>query len=222
MIAVIIPAHNEAECMAACLASVFLAASHPELHEAVEVIVAVDRCTDATAVLALALGAHVIDVPVPGGVGIARAAAASKAIALGADWLAVTDADSRVPADWLVEQRRADADVFCGVVQVEDWLDYSDEVRCRFEQTQATGQGHGRIHGANLGVSTALYQQCGGFSALTCSEDVALVHALQAINASIAWSPCSVVWTSARRQARAIGGFSDFLKQLEASTCVPA
>lgn len=222
MIAVIIPAHNEAECMAACLASVFLAASHPELREPVEVIVAVDRCTDATAALAQALGARVIDVPVPGGVGIARAAAASKAIALGADWLAVTDADSRVPADWLVEQRRADADVFCGVVQVEDWLDYSDEVRCRFEQTQATGQGHGRIHGANLGVSAALYQQCGGFPAVTCSEDVALVHALQAINASIAWSPRSVVWTSARRQARAIGGFSDFLKQLEASTCVPA
>ncbi|AMV08597.1 glycosyltransferase [Xanthomonas citri] len=222
MIAVIIPAHNEAECMAACLASVFLAASHPELREPVEVIVAVDRCTDATAALAQALGARVIDVPVPGGVGIARAAAASKAIVLGADWLAVTDADSRVPADWLVEQRRADADVFCGVVQVEDWLDYSDEVRCRFEQTQATGQGHGRIHGANLGVSTALYQQCGGFPAVTCSEDVALVHALQAINASIAWSPRSVVWTSARRQARAIGGFSDFLKQLEASTCVPA
>ncbi|AAM36978.1 glycosyl transferase related protein [Xanthomonas citri pv. citri str. 306] len=222
MIAVIIPAHNEAECMAACLASVFLAASHPELREPVEVIVAVDRCTDATAALAQALGARVIDVPVPGGVGIARAAAASKAIALGADWLAVTDADSRVPADWLVEQRRADADVFCGVVQVEDWLDYSDEVRCRFEQTQATGQGHGRIHGANLGVSAALYQQCGGFPAVTCSEDVALVHALQAINASIAWSPRSVVWTSARRQARAIGGFSDFLKKLEASTCVPA
>ncbi|MEE5092070.1 glycosyltransferase [Xanthomonas euvesicatoria] len=222
MIAVIIPAHNEAECMAACLASVFLAASHPELREPVEVIVAVDRCTDATAALAQALGARVIDVPVPGGVGIARAAAASKAIVLGADWLAVTDADSRVPADWLVEQRRADADVFCGVVQVEDWLDYADEVRCRFEQTQATGQGHGRIHGANLGVSTALYQQCGGFPAVTCSEDVALVHALQAINASIAWSPRSVVWTSARRQARAIGGFSDFLKQLEASTCVPA
>lgn len=208
--------------MAACLTSVFLAASHPELREPVEVIVAVDRCTDATAALAQALGARVIDVPVPGGVGIARAAAASKAIALGADWLAVTDADSRVPADWLVEQRRADADVFCGVVQVEDWLDYSDEVRCRFEQTQATGQGHGRIHGANLGVSAALYQQCGGFPAVTCSEDVALVHALQAINASIAWSPRSVVCTSARRQARAIGGFSDFLKQLEASTCVPA
>ncbi|OOX17835.1 glycosyltransferase [Xanthomonas axonopodis] len=222
MIAVIIPAHNEADCMAACLASVFLAASHPELREPVEVIVAVDRCTDATAALAQALGARVIDVPVPGGVGIARAAAASKAIALGADWLAVTDADSRVPADWLVEQRRADADVFCGVVQVEDWLDYSDEVRCRFEQTQATGQGHGRIHGANLGVSAVPYQQCGGFPAVTCSEDVALVHALQAINASIAWSPRSVVWTSARRQARAIGGFSDFLKQLEASTCVPA
>lgn len=134
----------------------------------------------------------------------------------------MTDADSRVPADWLVEQRRADADVFCGVVQVEDWLDYSDEVRCRFEQTQATGQGHGRIHGANLGVSAALYQQCGGFPAVTCSEDVALVHALQAINASIAWSPRSVVWTSARRQARAIGGFSDFFEKLEASTCVPA
>ncbi|MFO3705094.1 glycosyltransferase [Xanthomonas codiaei] len=222
MIAVIIPAHNEAECMGACLASVFRAASHPELDEPVEVIVAVDRCTDATAELALRLGARVVDVPAPGGVGIARAAAASQAIALGADWLAVTDADSRVPSDWLLEQRRAGTGVFCGVVEVEDWLDYSDEVRKRFEQTQATGEGHGRIHGANLGVSTDLYQQCGGFSALTCSEDVALVHALQAIKASIAWSPRSVVWTSARRHARALGGFSDFLKQLEALPFVPA
>ncbi len=71
--------------MAACLTSVFRAAAHPELDEPVEVIVAVDRCTDATAELALALGAHVVDVPIPGGVGIARAAAASQAIALGAD-----------------------------------------------------------------------------------------------------------------------------------------
>nr|WP_283161311.1 glycosyltransferase [Xanthomonas nasturtii] len=222
VIAVIIPAHNEAECVAACLSSVFRAASHPELNEPVEVIVAVDRCTDATAELALALGAYVIDVPMPGGVGIARASAASKAIALGADWLAVTDADSRVPADWLIEQRRAGAGVFCGVVEVDDWLDYSDEVRRSFEQTQPTGEGHGRIHGANLGVRADLYQQCGGFSALTCSEDVALVHALQAIQAPIAWSPRSVVLTSARRHARALGGFSSFLKQLEALPLAPA
>ncbi|USJ00473.1 glycosyltransferase [Xanthomonas prunicola] len=222
MIAVIIPAHNEAECMAACLRSVFRAASHPDLNEPVEVIVAVDRCTDATAELALAVGARVVDVPLPGGVGIARAAAASTAIALGADWLAVTDADSRVPADWLIEQRRAGAGVFCGVVEVEDWLDYSDEVRSKFEQTQATREGHGRIHGANLGVRADLYQQCGGFSALTCSEDVALVRALQAIKAPIAWSPRAVVLTSARRHARALGGFSSFLRQLEVLPLAPA
>ncbi|MCC8620246.1 glycosyltransferase [Xanthomonas vesicatoria] len=222
MIAVIIPAHNEAECIAACLRSVFRAASHPELHEAVEVIVAADRCTDATAELALALGARVVEVPIPGGVGTARAAAAAHAIAMGADWLAVTDADSRVPADWLLEQRRAGTEVFCGIVEVDDWLDYSDEVQRRFAQTQAIGEGHRRIHGANLGVSTDLYQQCGGFSALTCSEDVALVHALQAIKASIAWSPRSVVQTSARRHARALGGFSDFLKQLEVLPYMPA
>ncbi|NIK00346.1 glycosyltransferase [Xanthomonas cannabis] len=222
MIAVLIPAHNEADDIVGCLTAVFVAASHPDLREPVDVIVAVDRCTDATAKIASLMGARVVDVGSPWGVGVARAAAATAAIDLGADWLAMTDADSRVPADWLIEQRRIGAGVFCGIVEVADWSGYADEVRSAFEQTQPRGEGHGRIHGANLGVSAELYRRCGGFPSLACSEDVALVRALQRIGAPIRWSPRAVVITSARRQARATGGFSDFLKQLEACPPVEA
>ncbi len=217
MIGVIIPAHNEAECIQACLASIGAAIAHPKLHERVQVIVAVDRCCDATAAIAMSMGAVIVEVAAPGGVGAARAAAAAKALELGADWLAVTDADSRVPDDWLVGQRNTGADAFCGIVEVEDWLDFPDAVRLAFAHTQARGVGHGRIHGANMGVSAAMYSKCGGFPLLGCNEDVGLIRALEAQCARIAWASEPVVWTSARRSARARGGFADFLKTLEAA-----
>jgi glycosyltransferase involved in cell wall biosynthesis len=217
MIAVLIPAHNEAEVIGRCLASVRRAADHPGLDEPVTVIVALDRCTDATAQIARSFGACVVDVPTPGGVGLARATAAVRAIELGADWLAITDADSEVPSDWLFQQRALDADAFCGVVEVGDWLDYAPGTACAFEASEPVGVDHGRIHGANMGVSAACYLRCGGFPDVACSEDVALVRALQSCDARIAWSPYPVVRTSARRQAKASGGFSHFLQQLERS-----
>ncbi|WP_440977396.1 glycosyltransferase [Pseudoxanthomonas winnipegensis] len=217
MIAVLIPAHDEAEVIGRCLASVCHAANHPELDEAVIVVVASDRCTDATPDIAASFGACVIQVPMPGGVGLARATAAERAIALGADWLAITDADSEVPSDWLFQQRALQTDAFCGVVEVSDWLDYAPETACAFEASEPVGVDHGRIHGANMGVSVASYLRCGGFSDATSSEDVALVKALQAFGARIAWSPYPVVRTSARRQAKASGGFSQFLQRLELS-----
>ncbi|HUD32119.1 MAG TPA: glycosyltransferase family 2 protein, partial [Variovorax sp.] len=67
------------------------------------------------------------------------------------------------------------------------------------------------IHGANLGVSAEAYERVGGFRPLACSEDVALVEALQASGARIAWSAAPRVTTSARADARARGGFGDTL-----------
>lgn len=215
MIAVLIPAHNEAASIGACLASVLAAASHPGLDETVRILVAVDRCTDHTVAICRAYGATVVDVPAPGGVGAARSAAAACAIKLGASWLAMTDADTRVPKDWLVEQRRHGADAVCGVVEVDDWEGYPEHVIATFRATQSTQDGHSRVHGANLGVSAELYLRCGGFLAVNCSEDVALVDALISVNARIARVAKPIVWTSARRVARAQGGFSDFLKGLE-------
>ena len=56
------------------------------------------------------------------------------------------------------------------------------------------------------------YQRAGGFEPLACSEDVALVEALQRSGATIAWSAAPRVMTSARTDARARGGFGDTLR----------
>jgi glycosyltransferase involved in cell wall biosynthesis len=222
MIAVLIPAHNEEATIGACLRSINRAAGHAALLEEVRVIVAADRCSDRTAEIARAHGAEVVDVPAPGGVGLARASAATRAIRLNAAWLAMTDADTTVPEDWLVEQRRHGADAFCGIVEITDWQDYAPDVRAAFMDSQSAGDGHLRVHGANLGVSVDFYLRCGGFLPLLNSEDVALVEALVGVNAHIARMARPVVSTSARRCARAEGGFSDYLRGLETAVLAEA
>ncbi|KER83480.1 glycosyl transferase [Xanthomonas arboricola pv. celebensis] len=214
MIAVTIPAHNEADLIGRCLQSILVAAAHPHLFgERVEIHVALDRCSDGTGAIAHAHGARTVTTS--GGVGIARAAAASAAIARGARWLAFTDADTCVPPDWLSAQLDCAADVFCGVVEVTDWHDFRPETRQAFLTKEIRRDGHPHVHGANLGMSVAAYVAAGGFSALKCSEDVALVSALERAGMQIARLVKPVVNTSARRIARATGGFSDHLARLE-------
>ncbi|MEG0186042.1 MAG: glycosyltransferase family 2 protein, partial [Stenotrophomonas sp.] len=125
------------------------------------------------------------------------------------------DADTIVPPDWLWKQAMCGADAFCGIVDVGDWLDYPAAVREAFAGRELARDGHGHIHGANLGVSAAAYRAAGGFPALATGEDVALVRALQRTGAGIAWHARPVVSTSARRTARAPQGFSGFLRSLE-------
>lgn len=215
MIAVIVPAHNEAADIGRCLKSIALAAKHPGLQsEPVVTLVALDACTDETPDVCAHHGAAAITVEARC-VGAARAAAASHALALGARWIASTDADSHVPRDWLWKQAACEADAFCGVVEVRDWLDYPSTVRQAFARRELARDGHRHIHGANLGVSAAAYQGVGGFPQLVTGEDVALVQALQRSGATIAWRARPVVTTSARRSARAPHGFSGFLRALE-------
>lgn len=162
MIAVTIPAHNEADLIGKCLQSILVAAAHPHLvGERVEIHVALDRCSDGTGAIARAHGARTV--ATSGGVGIARAAAASAAIARGARWLAFTDADTCVPPDWLSAQLDCAADVFCGVVEVTDWHDFRPETRQAFLSKEIRRDGHPHVHGANLGMSVAAYVAAGGF-----------------------------------------------------------
>jgi hypothetical protein len=70
--------------------------------------------------------------------------------------------------------------------------------------------------GANLGMSAAAYRRAGGFSPLACHEDVALVEALIASGADVAWSSRPRVVTSARLDSRADGGFGTLLARLAA------
>lgn len=214
MIGVIVPAHDEEEHIGETLAALTLAARHPGLaDEPVVVVVVLDSCSDATGDIAEASGVETLAVEARN-VGRARAAGASLLLERGARWLAFTDADTRVSPDWLVRQLELDADAVCGSIGVDDWSAHGAQagfIRDHFAVTYHDVDGHRHIHGANLGVSAAAYLRAGGFLPLACSEDVALVEALQTSGARIAWSAAPRVTTSARANARARGGFGDTL-----------
>jgi len=212
MLAVIIPAHNEAELIGPCVRSIIVASHHPDLlDEEVSIFVVMDSCTDGTGLIAAQLGAQVLSVE-RRNVGAARATGAQMALAQGARWLAFSDADTTVAEDWLVQQIHCRTDVVCGVICVENWAGLSVAVQQDFSRTYRHRDGHGHIHGANLGVSAAAYVAVGGFRSLVSNEDVALVEALIAANASVAWSAATRVVTSARLDSRSPQGFGATLR----------
>lgn len=216
MIAVVIPVFNEEEHLEACLRSVRRAAHHQALlGESVVTIAVLDSCTDRSAAIARQWADELISVQ-ERSVGAARRAGAARAIKRGARWLAFTDADSEVEAGWIVAQLHLNVDAVCGTVEVRDWGDYGEAMRAHYAATYQDIEGHRHIHGANMGVSARAYTRCGGFSGLDSSEDVALVGALERSGATIAWSALPRVYTSARRDFRAPGGFGATLKSVEA------
>lgn len=213
MIGIVIPAHNEEQYLDQCLDALLSAAAHPELDLPVRIVVVLDDCSDGSACIAgdypvdtLAVSAH--------NVGLARAAGVEWLLAQGASWVACSDADSRVAADWLVQQRRLQADMVCGTVQVADWGELDETVQARYDNAYQARDDHRHIHGANLAFSADAYRRAGGFMALAVDEDVQLVAAFQRIGARIAWSCLPQVYTSARLDCRARGGFGDYLKSL--------
>ena len=217
MIGVLVPAHNEQALIGDCLRSILAAAEAPALAgERVEVVVALDSCSDRTADICAALGVPtlVLDARC---VGRARAAAAELLLHQGARWLASTDADSRVPADWLAAQLACGADAFCGTVRVADWRDFAPRVRAAFLAGEHYVDDHPHVHGANFGVSATAYCAAGGFPALSAHEDRALLDALERSGHTIARRAHPAVITSARRDARARQGFGDYLLALEAA-----
>ena len=207
MLGIVIPVHNEEAWLGDCLQAVLEAAASPKLNgEPVHPLVVLDSCTDGSERIAANLGIQTVKVQARN-VGIARAAGSQHCLDLGARWLAFTDADTLVSPDWLADQLDQRSDAVCGTVAVTDWSGHAPQLALHFKTTYTDAHGHRHIHGANLGVSAQAYRDAGGFPPLACSEDVALVHALQACGASIAWSAAPRVVTSARKDFRAAGGF---------------
>jgi glycosyltransferase involved in cell wall biosynthesis len=219
-LAVVVPAHDEAELLPRCLRS--LAAAVVRVAPApVEVIVVADDCTDDTAAIAAAAGAVVVPVAARN-VGVARAAGMAHALRQGPDglWLATTDADSRVPADWLawhLAHARAGADLLAGTVEVDDWTPWPYGLRRRYDgryRDAVRDTTHTHVHGANLGLSGPAYLDAGGFPAVPHDEDRALIAAARATGARIVTDTRCPVTTSSRPRARAPRGFSAHLAGL--------
>ena len=180
------------------------------------VVVVLDACTDRSAEIAATSGATVVTSSA-GLVGAARAIGAMRVIEAGARWIACTDADTVVAPDWLAAQVALGVDVVCGTVAVDDWWHHKLAVQRRHTERYVDADGHRHIHGANLGVCTDAYVRAGGFEPLAFDEDVALVQALKATGARIAWSAAPRVRTSARLDSRARNGFADYLRFLAVS-----
>jgi glycosyltransferase involved in cell wall biosynthesis len=220
VIGIVIPAHQEQELIGAAVVAARLAAGHLSLAgEEVQIVVVLDACSDDTGAIAHAHGARTIAVS-ERNVGAARAAGSEVLLARGARWLAFTDADTVVAADWLATQLALQSDAVCGCVQVGDWAVHgvqAEDLRAAFESQYRPVEGHRHIHGANLGVSATAYRRAGGFQALTSSEDVALVDALIASGASVTFSAGPRVITSARPDHRAPAGFGETLLRMRSA-----
>ena len=214
MIGVVVPAHNEAGAIGACLTAIAAAARTFALTgEPVQVVVVADACDDSTADIARGFGVTCLSIDARN-VGEARRVGAEHVLACGARWLAFTDADSLVPPDWLTSQLAWGAQAVCGIVEVADWSMLPSILRDRYDAMYDYRDGHRHVHGANLGVCARAYRRAGGFSPLRVSEDVALVEALTSTGASVVWSGRARVRTSGRLEGRARGGFADFLGDL--------
>jgi len=211
-IGVVIPARDESATIARCLASVVAAAGRVDVP--VSIVVVADGCLDDTAEIARSFaGVEVLELE-SSNVGSARAAGCRRALRLGADWLANTDADSVVPADWLeVQLAFADegASVVIGTVR-PDFDDLTDVQRDAWLRGHVRGRPNGHVHGANLGIRSRAYVAAGGYSPLPEHEDVELVGRLSAHGTAVASDAAEVI-TSGRTYGRTPGGYARYLRE---------
>ena len=223
-LAVIVPAANEEQNIAACLASI--AAARADLARSrtaavqVQVFVVLDDCQDQTAAIAVRFpGVRPVTIRA-GRVGAARHAGALAAIGSAPParelWLANTDADCAVPRDWLsfmVAESRRDTQVMLGTVLPGPGI--SAALKVAWMSRHHLREGHPHIHGANFGIRADTYLTLGGWQPLTLGEDADLAgRAAAAGNLRIIRTASIPVITSSRTAARAPGGFASYLTAL--------
>jgi hypothetical protein len=220
-VGVVVPARDEQDLLPGALDALGAAAAEvARVGVFVDLLVVADTCTDGTVGVAHARGVRVVEVQA-GAVGRARATGLrqllerQRGIRPEELWLASTDADSRVPRHWLrgqLELAAAGADLVVGTVEVDDWSAHPPYVEARWRAGYDRQDGHGHVHGANVGVRADAYLEVGGFRSLDRDEDVALVAALG--HRRVVRTGTIPVVTSARLRSRANGGFADHLAGL--------
>jgi glycosyltransferase involved in cell wall biosynthesis len=234
---VVVPARDEQQRIAACIAA--LGGQRDVPGEQYEVIVILDGCTDATAEIACdaasetrGLRLHQVALDSPQGVGRARRLgmdlACERLLSLGRTdgLIASTDADSVVAPDWLCTQLEllgAGAEAIGGRIELD-----SEEARRLTPEAVATRDRaiaprtqralklssspelveHHQFSGASLALTAAAYARCGGLPVRAALEDEALEHALAGQGVAIHRSGRVRVRTSARKSGRAPRGLA--------------
>lgn len=221
-VVVVVPARDEEALVEACLRSVGRAAASAASENrgvSVRILLVADACTDRTEEVAGSIpGVEVLSVR-SGRVGAARAVGVEAGLAgvdpahLAQVLIANTDADSRVPANWithLVGSAEAGADVIVGTVRPDpDALTAAQNAS--WLRTHRRGSPNGHVHGANLGIRASAYREAGGFEPLDEHEDNQIVARLHDRGAVIVASDVAEVITSARFVGRTPGGYAGYL-----------
>ena len=228
---VVVPARDEEEQIAGCIAAL---GAQTVRREQFEVIVVLDACSDRTADVAasaahdLSLRFSLLDGP-GAGAGAARRAgmdvAADRLLAEGVEdgLVACTDADSRPAPDWLARQLahvRAGARAVAGLVELapEEARRLPPQVLRRRERDAAhrlerirrtdPTAAHHHFAGASIGVTAGVYRAVGGLEPLAALEDAAFAERLGQAGVPILRTDDVRVRTSARPTGRAARGLS--------------
>lgn len=221
---VVVPARDEEKTIARCLDALEVAATRlRSLRRAdcpeVRIVVVLDRCTDGTKDI-VARRAQIDVVAISAGkVGVARARGVDRALATSAVppenmWIANTDADSAVSADWLcvqLEAAEAGNAVLLGAVRPDE-EGLEAEQLAHYLRRHPLCESHRNVHGANLGVRADHYLAAGGFAAVATGEDTALVAALEKLGLEAASTARAAVLTSSRLLGRAPDGYAEVLR----------
>ena len=229
----VVPARDEEALLGGCLRHLQAAMDHLGLERPeilLRLTVVLDGCRDGSAAVAAAFTdkdprIEVLAVDFAS-VGAARAAGIAHAMAgaRGAGgrhlpegtWIACTDADTRVPPHWLTGQLElADrgADAVVGTVE-PDKEELDAALHRLWQLAHVPSEGHGHVHGANLGVRASTYGSVGGFDPVPEHEDVLLVQKLRDAGASIRATARIHAVTSGRRRGRVPAGFAGYLRGL--------
>lgn len=224
-VAVVIPAHDEESLIDQCLSAVARAVAHARERDSdlvVTVVVVLDACTDDTAARVRRWPVEAVEISARR-VGAARRTGVAHALSLLEAsphdiWIAMTDADTVVPPEWVTHQldlADAGVDLVLGTVR-PDFADLSARHADFWRATHHRGRPPGNVHGANLGVRASTYTEAGGIPDLPEHEDVALVRAVRAIGASELVSDVHEVETSGRLVGRTPAGYAGFLARVHA------
>ena len=218
-VTVVLPAHNEAATLGRSLRSIDEALSGLPTGVTGSCVVVLDRCRDDSANVVTDSMRHLRSTPrvvstEVGRAGAARDLGTRTALEGRQDlhtvWLANTDSDTVVPANWLrvqLDLANRGADAIAGIVQLD--VDSDQRLRRAFRASYAVGRDgtHGHVHGANLGVRADVLMAVGGWRHLPTGEDHDLWSRLRPSGTCVS-STEIVVRTSGRLVGRAPRGFA--------------